>query len=274
MCIILEKTHKDPVAQLLYEKFEEDKTKATDSGDDLRARAEAILAQHEANAATYAQSFDEPDPFPFEEIPQGTTTRDLAEGGRLFLFADGANLVTTTQGAYHYVTADGQCAQLDPDGAELRAPDGKVFRIQIQAQDTTHDAANIQGLPTHIIPTDLGNNRYRVQLPSQAVLTVAYDQGLITIANPNGTLTVLGLNHFEGIAGEKVVTRRVGGDAIGFETDAHFQGMISPDGTLYLTTPTGLDLIFNLAPPADQEPRNQDGPNQAPFLGPCESMHV
>ena len=273
MSLILEKTYKDPIAQLLYEKFKEDKANGSGIGDDLRARAEAILAQHEANAANYAQSFDEPDPYPFQEIPQGTTVRDLADGGRLFLFADGANLVSTGT-AYHYVTADGQCAQLDQDGHQLRAPGGKVFNIQDQAQDTTHTVANIEGLPTHIIPTDLGGNRYRVQLPSLATLTVAYDQGLITIVNPNGTLAVLGPERFEGIAGENVQTRKVGGDAIGFETDANFQGMMSPDGILYLTTPTGLDLVFNLAQPDDQEPQELNGPQPAPFLGPCESMHV
>ena len=237
----------------------------------IRAEAQAVLEAHAGSTQDYLQQIDEPEPtdfHPFLSGPEGTTVRNLPQGGRLLTLVDGVMVRVSSEGELIFIGEDGIAAPLEPArGGVVQLPDGRVLTLKPEAIRTTHEAGGIEGLPLDIDPVQVAEGRYRVELPGGTRLDVSHHERAAVIGNPDGTTDIIGLARIEGI-GEEVRVRLVPGGAKGFEAlgNGH-RGIVEADGTIHLATANGLDLVIRF--PDEEELERDTGPDD-PVTTLCE----
>ena len=139
--------------------------------------------------------------------------------------------------------------------------------LKPEAVRVTHEAAGIEGLPLDIDPVEIGEGRYRVELPGGARLDVSHPNRMAVIGNADGTVDIVGLTRIEGI-GEEVEVRSVPGGARGFAAlGSGHRGIVEADGTIHLTMTNGFDLVIRF--PNRAEWNDIAGLGEPPSLG-CE----
>ncbi len=245
-----------------------------EASEAIRAEAQAVLDAHTQNAQDCLQQIDEPespDFHPFVSAPEGTSVRDLPDGGRLLTLVDGALVRVSAEGGLTFVGEDGTATPLEPArGGIVRLPDGRTLTLKPEAIRATHEAAGIEGLPLDIDPVQVADGRYRVELPGGTRLDVSHPERAALISNTDGTVDVVGLTRIEGI-GEEVQVRAVPGGARGFAAMASgHRGIVEVDGTIHLATASGLDLVIRF-PDAD-DPGREPIPVDPPTVD-CEERN-
>lgn len=219
-----------------------------EASEAIRAEAQAVLDAHAKSTQDYLDQLDESEPtdfYPFVSAPEGTTVHDLADGGRLLTLADGAIVRIGADGGLVFIGDDGVAVPLEPAlGGIVELPDGRTLTLKLEAIRVTHEAAGIEGLPFDIDPVEIGEGRYRVELPGGTRLDVSHRDRAAVIGNADGTVDVVGLTRIEGI-GEEVEVRSVPGGARGFAAlESGHRGIVEADGTIHLTTTQGLNLVI------------------------------
>ena len=219
-----------------------------EASEAIRAEAQAVLDAHAESAQEYLRQVGEPEPpdfHPFVSAPEGTSVRDLPDGGRLLTLVDGALVRVSAESGLIFVGEDGVATPLEPArGGIVRLPDGRTLTLKPEAIRVTHEAAGIEGLPLDIDPVQVAEGCYRVELPDGIRLDVSHPERAAVISNTDGTVDVVGLTRIEGI-GEEVQVRPVSGGARGFAAMASgHRGIVEADGTIHLATANGLDLVI------------------------------
>ena len=219
-----------------------------DASEAIRAEAQAVLDAHAEGAQDYLQQIDEPEPtdfHPFVSAPEGTTVRDLPDGGRLLTLVDGAMVRISGDGGLTFIGEDGAAVPLEPArGGIVRLPDGRELTLKTEAIRATHEAVGIEGLPFDLDAVQVADGRYRVELPGGTRLDVSHRERAAVLGNPDGTVDIVGLTRIEGI-GEAMQVRPVPGGAKGFAAGlSGHRGIVEADGTIHLTTTNGLDLVI------------------------------
>ena len=237
----------------------------------IRAEAQAVLEAHAESTQDYLQQIDEPEPtdfHPFLSAPEGTSVRDLPDGGRLFTLVDAAMVRVSADGGLIFIGEDGVAVGLEPArGGIVRLPDGRELTVKPEAGRATHEAAGIEGLPLDIDPVQVAEGRYRVELPGGFRLDVFHRERSAVVGNTDGTTDIIGLARIEGIA-EEVRVRLVPGGAKGFEVMGNgHRGIVEADGTIHLATANGLDLVIRF--PDEEELERDTGPDD-PVTTLCE----
>lgn len=235
--------------------------------EEMRLEAQRILDAHAQSAQEYLRQVEEPVPVdyhPFESMPIGTTVRDLPDGGRLFAFSDGAFLRVFPDGRMSVIDEDGTPVSVgSPVGGKVTLPDGRELYLVSDAVKVTHEAAGIEGLPDSVEPVLASPGRYTVVLPDGTRIDVYQSEKAIAVANPSGTIDVLGLSRIYGI-GEEVQARSISGGAKSFRAlETGHAGMIEADGTIRLTLASGLDPVFRF--PESAPGSGDDDPGAACF---------
>ncbi len=222
-----------------------------EASEAIRAEAQAVLDAHAKSTQDYLDQMDEPEPtdlHPFVSAPEGATVRDLVDGERLLTLVDGAMVRVGADGGLIFIGDDGVAVPLEPArGGIVELPDGRTLVLKPDAVRVTHETAGIEGLPLDIDPVEIGEGRYRVELPGGTRLDVSHPNRMAVIGNTDGTVDIVGLTRIEGI-GEEVEVRPVPGGARGFtaQESGHW-GIVEADGTIHLSTATGLDLVIRFA---------------------------
>ena len=242
-----------------------------EASEAIRVEAQAALEAHAENAQEYLQQVETPEPVdfhPFLSAPEGTTVRDLPDGGRLLTLVDAAMIRVDADGGLILIGEDGVAVGLEPArGGIVRLPDGRTLTLKPEAIRTTHEAAGIEGLPLDIDPVQVAEGRYRVELPGGTRLDVSHRERAAVIGNTDGTTDIVGLARIEGI-GEEVEIRLVAGGAKGFEAlRSRHRGIVEADGTIHLATANGLDLVIRF--PDGEELEGDTGPDN-PLTMHCE----
>ena len=226
-----------PYLSQIHDRLDEIKTllqQSHEASEAIRAEAQAVLDAHAESAKDYLRQVDEPAPadfHPFASAPEGTTVRDLPDGGRLLTLSDAAMVRVSAEGGLTFIGEDGAAVPLEPArGGIVRLPDG----------------------------------RYRVELPGGIRLDVSHRERVAVIGNVDGTVDVVGLTRIEGI-GEEVEARPVPGGARAFAAmvSGH-RGIVEAAGTIHLATASGLDLVIRF--PEGDQPDQAAGPDNPPTL--------
>ncbi len=243
-----------------------------EASEAIRAEAQAVLDAHAKSTQDYLDQVDEPDPtdfHPFASAPEGTTVRDLVDGGRLFTLVDGTMVRVGADGGLVFIGDDGVAVPLESArGGIVELPDRRTLVLVPEAIRVTHEAAGIEGLPFDIDPVEVGDGRYRVELPGGTRLDVSHPNRTAVIGNTDGTVDVVGLIRIEGI-GEKIEVRSVPGGARGFAAlESGHRGILEADGTIHLTMTNGLDLVIRFPNRDDWD--QLSGPSD-PMTLRCES---
>ena len=263
-----------PYLSQIHDRLAEIKTlheQSHEASEAIRAEAQAVLEAHAESTQDYLQQIDEPEPtdfHPFLSAPEGTSVRDLPDGGRLFTLVDAAMVRVSADGGLIFIGEDGIAVGLEPArGGIVRLPDGRELTVKPEAGRATHEAAGIEGLPLDIDPVQVAAGRYRVELPGGTRLDVSHYERSVVVGNPDGTVDILGLTRMEGIS-EEVEVRLVPGGAKGFEAlDSGHRGIVEADGTIHLATANGLDLVIRF--PDEEELERDTGPDD-PITTLCE----
>ena len=264
-------TEDTPYLRQIHDRLDEIKTlqrQSHEASEAIRAEAQAVLDAHAESARDYLEQVDAPEPadfHPFVSAPEGTTVRDLPDGGRLFTLIDAAMVRVGVEGGLMFIGEDGAAVPLEPArGGIVRLPDGRTLTLNPEAIRVTHEAAGIEGLPLDIDPVEVAEGRYRVELPGGIRIDVSHGEGAAVIGNTDGTVDVVGLTRIEGI-GEEVEVRPVPGGARAFASvvSGH-RGIVEAGGTIHLTTANGLDLVIRF--PDGDEPDQSGGPDDPPTL--------
>ena len=263
-----------PYLRQIHDRLDEIKKlqqQSYEASEAIRAEAQAVLDAHAESTQDYLQQVDEPEPVdfhPFVSAPEGTTVRDLADGGRLLTLIDGAMVRASPEGGLIFIAEDGAATPLKPArGGIVQLPDGRTLTLEPDAIRVTHEAAGMEGLPFDIDPVEVAEGRYRVELPGDIRLDVSHRDRAAVVGNPDGTVAVVGLTRIEGI-GEEVEVRPVPGGAKAFAAlGSGHRGIVEADGTIHLTTPNGLDLVIRF--PEGDQPGPVSGPND-PLTLLCE----
>ena len=222
--------------------------KSHEASEAIRAEAQAVLDSHAKSTQEYLDQMDEPEPIdfhPFLSAPEGTTVRDLADGGRLLTLVDGAMVRVGADGSLIFIGDDGVAEPIEPArGGIVELPDGRTLVLKPDAIRVTHEAAGIEGLPFDIDPAEVGDGRYRVEFSGGTRLDVSHPNRTAVIGNTDGTVDLVGLNRIEGI-GEEVEVRPVPGGARAFAAlESGHRGIVEADGTIHLSTAGGLDIVI------------------------------
>ncbi len=238
--------------------------------EEMRLEAQRILDAHAQSAQEYIRQVEEPVPVdyhPFESMPAGTTMRDLPDGGRLFAFSDGAFLRVFPDGQMSVIDDGGTPVSVGtPVGGKVTLPDGRELSLVSDAFKVTHEAAGIEGLPDGVEPVLASPGRYTVVLPDGTRIDVYQSEKAVAVANPSGTIDVLGLSRIYGI-GEEVQARSISGGAKSFRAlGSGHAGMIESDGTIHLMLSSGLDLVFRFP----EDSGGESNPNNGPTCFECE----
>jgi hypothetical protein len=239
----------------------------------LRTEAQTVLQAHAQGAQEYLQQVDQPEPidyFPFIAMPAGTTVRDLPDGGRLFILADGVLVRANAENSIVCIGLDASAVVLDPaHGGVVTLPDGRELTFHPSVLTATHEAAGIEGLPLDIDPVLVAEGRYRIDLPDGFRLDVNHEAHMVVICNPAGTIDILGIDRIDGV-GEKVTVRLLAGGAKGFscEESGH-GGLIETDGTIHLSLNSGQDLIIRF-PNVLEQPEDGSDSSDEPCILICE----
>ena len=215
----------------------------------MRQEAQRILALHEQSAGQYLRRLDDDaDAHPFQSVPAGTTIRDLPDGGRLFLFSDGAFLRVLPDGGLVSIGEDGAAMPVSPTRAgKVTLPGGMELDLVSDAIAVTHDACGVEGLPHDVEAVLAADGRYTAALPDGIRLDVPRQERLVIIINPTGTVNVVGIARIEGI-GEEVQARSISGGSRSFRAmESGHAGMIEADGTIHLSLASGLDLVIRFS---------------------------
>jgi hypothetical protein len=218
------------------------------TSEQMRLEAQRILDAHAQSAQEYIRQIEEPVPVdyhPFESMPVGTSVRDLPDGGRLFSFSDGAFLRVFPDGQMSVIDESGTPVPIGGAvGGKIMLPDGRELSLIPDALRVTHEAAGIEGLPDGVEPVLASPGRYTVVLPDGTRLDVYQSERAVAVANPSGTIDVLGISRTYGI-GEDVQARSVSGGAKSFRAaESGHAGMIEADATIHLSMSSGLALII------------------------------
>ena len=199
-----------PYLSQIHDRLAEIKTlheQSHEASEAIRAEAQAVLEAHAESTQDYLQQIDEPEPtdfHPFLSAPEGTSVRDLPDGGRLFTLVDAAMVRVSADGGLIFIGEDGVAVGLEPArGGIVRLPDGRELTVKPEAGRATHEAAGIEGLPLDIDPVQVAAGRYRVELPSGFRLDVFQRERSAVVGNTDGTTDIIGLARIEGI-GEEV----------------------------------------------------------------------
>ncbi|MBI2842756.1 MAG: hypothetical protein HYX78_05090 [Armatimonadetes bacterium] len=215
--------------------------------EQLQQEAQRVLALHEQSAGEYLRRLDDDaDAHPFQSVPAGTTIRDLPDGGRLFSFSDGVLLRVLPDGEMVSVGEDGAAIPVPPSRAgKVTLPGGRELSLVSDAITVTHESCGIEGLPHDVEPTLAADGRYTVTLADGTRLDVLRREKLIVIANPTGTVNIVGIGRIEGV-GEEVQARSISGGSKSFRAmESGHAGMIEVDGTIHLSLASGLDLAIH-----------------------------
>ena len=263
-----------PYLRQIHDRLAEIKTLHEQShlaSEAIRAEAQAVLEAHAGSTQDYLQQIDEPEPtdfHPFLSAPEGTSVRDLPDGGRLFTLVDAAMVRVSADAGLIFIGEDGIAVGLEPArGGIVRLPDGRELTVKPEAGRATHEAAGIEGLPLDIDPVQVAEGRYRVELPGGFRLDVFHRERFVVVGNTDGTADIVSLTRIEGI-GEEVEVRLVPGGAKGFEAlDSGHRGIVEADGTIHLATANGLDLVIRF--PDEEELERDTGPDD-PVTTLCE----
>ncbi|MCB2141315.1 hypothetical protein KQH29_00060 [bacterium] len=226
----------------------------------IRQEAQTVLDAHAEAAQNYMgqlQTQPEPDWYPFESVPVGTSVRDLESGGRLFGLPNADQVRVNADGKMVFIGADGEAQPLAPPvNRQITLPGGLVLILRAEAVRVTHEAAMVEGLPWDVTPEQVAAERHSVALPGGIRLDVNHAEHSATVINPTGTVVLLGLPRIEGI-GEEVEIRLIAGGAKGFAAlESGHRGIIESGGTIHLNLSNGLDLVIRF--PADS-PTSGDG---------------
>ena len=184
-----------PYLRQIHDRLEEIKQlqqQSHEASEAIRAEAQAVLDAHAESAQDYLKQVDEPEPtdfHPFLSAPEGTTVRDLPDGGRLFTLIDAAMVRASPEDGLTFIGDDGAAVPLEPArGGIVRLPDGRTLTLKPEAVRVTHEAAGIEGLPLDIEPVEVAAGRYRVELPSGTRLDVSHQDRAVVLGNTDGTV--------------------------------------------------------------------------------------
>ena len=215
----------------------------------MRLEAQKILDAHAHSAQEYIRQIEEPVPedyYPFVLMPVGTSVRDLADGGRLFVFSDGTFLRVSADGKMSVIDENGMAVSVESAiGGKIILPDGRELTLIADAVKVTHEAAGIEGLPDGIKPQVASEGRYSILLPDGTRMEVYQSEKSAAIINTSGTIDVLGISRIYGI-GEEVQSRTITGGAKSFKAlESRHAGMIEAGGTIHLSLSSGNDLVIH-----------------------------
>ncbi len=217
------------------------------AGEAIRQEAQGVLQAHARAAQNYLKQLPtdpEPDWFPFESLPTGTTVRELADGGRLFGLPSADQIRVLPDGSMVFIGNNGTSSAVPPPrGRQVSLPNGMVFILRAEAVRTTHEAAGIAGLPWNIEPTRVAETRYSAALPGGIRLDVNHTERSATLINPAGTVVCLSPERIEGIGETVEVTFIAGGSKSFAAQESGHRGVLEADGTLHLALSNGLDLV-------------------------------
>lgn len=218
------------------------------ASEQMRLEAQRILDAHAQSAQEYIRQVEEPVPvdyYPFTSMPAGTTVRDLPDGGRMFGFTDGSFLRVFPDGAMSHIDECGAPMSVGTAvGGKVILPGGRELSLVVDAFKVTHEAAGIEGLPDGIEPVLASPGRYTVVLSDGTRLDVYQSERAVAVANPCGTIDVLGISRIYGIS-EEVEARSISGGSRSFRAlESGHAGMIEADGTIHLSLSNGLDLVI------------------------------
>lgn len=234
----------------------------------MRQEAQRILALHEQSAGEYLRRLDDDaDAHPFQNVPAGTTIRELPDGGRLFSFSDGAFLRVLPDGEMVSVGEDGAATPVAASRAgKVTLPGGLELSLVSDAIAVTHESCGVEGLPHDVEPTLASDGRYSVMLSGGVRLDVLRRERLAIIVNPTGTVNVIGIGRIEGI-GEEVQARSISGGSKSFRAmESGHAGMIEADGTIHLSVASGLDLVIRF----QQDPGDGSGDDNESVCFDCQ----
>ena len=111
-----------PYLRQIHDRLEEIKQlqqQSHEASEAIRAEAQAVLDAHAESAQDYLKQVDEPEPtdfHPFLSAPEGTTVRDLPDGGRLFTLIDAAMVRASPEDGLTFIGDDGAAVVGNPDG--------------------------------------------------------------------------------------------------------------------------------------------------------------
>jgi len=236
--------------------------------EQLRQEAQGVLALHRESAGEYLRRLDDDaDAHPFQSVPTGTTIRDLPDGGRLFSFSDGSFLRVLPDGGMVSVGQDGVSKPVAlPRAGKVTLPGGMELDLVSDAVRVTHESCGIEGLPHDVEPTLAADGRYTVTLPDGTRLDVLRRERLVVVANPTGTVNIMGIGRIEGV-GEEVHARSISGGSKSFRAmESGHAGMIEADGTIHLSLASGLDLVIRFP----QDSSDGSGADNGPICFDCQ----
>jgi len=233
-------------------------TTTHEASEAIRGQAEAALIANQEQVAIYLQNVneplvepDEPDPYPFLELPAGFAVRYLPDGGRLFTLSTGDQLRVSTDGALAFIGADGQAQALEAGGGNVVLPDGMVLPLNPQALRSTLETAlvSIAGLTEDIEAEQVAAGRYRLVLGA-SVLHVDHSARTATLTQYSGEWLLLSYPRTQAF-GEDCQTGILPGGLKHFATvKTGTRGIIQLDGTIELATAEGLDIVIRFPEPA------------------------
>lgn len=221
----------------------------------------AVLDSHKESVQRYLQVIEQPeqiDTYPFQELPAGTSARDLSDGGKLFLFSDGSNILFNLEGSLVAPNARGETSALEPSGGNrIMLSDGRELKLAPKAIHVTHESTGIEGLPQGVEPIKVAATRYRIDLPSGVRIDVEQQRKIVMVCDVSGSILAVGIDKTEGYA-EEVEVSLLDNGSKGFQAkETGHKGMVEADGTVHLSLAQGDDLIFRFPGSAD-DPVNQE----------------
>ncbi len=241
---VMDPSFSNPVAYQLHLSFQ--------ASQALQQEAQAALEAHQQAAESYNQALEQPDFSPFVSLPNGTETKDLANGERLFVLPDGAFLQTTPATHFLFVDQTGVPYQLSEIAGFVSLPDGRRFELVASARGS-HTLDWIEGLPASVQPVQVDDARFRLVFPNELRLEVSVPDRTAVVIDPNGSVLVLGKG-LQAYADQLTINLLKNGGRGFAATRAGHRGFVEQNGDILLSLATGEDLVIHF-------PKESDGPS-------------
>ena len=215
----------------------------------LQQQAQQTLQTHQQQAQAHRDKMTQeapPDVYPFVSLPAGTQVRDLPDGHRLFILADGMMIKTNSDHTLA-VTVDGISQVVTPGpGTTVTVSPGRSYTLVPTWIETTSEHAGIAGLPASAQVTKLAEQRFSIELEPYRLL-IDHAARTLAMINPCGSIILLGAVRSEGIGDTVTVRPRDDGGQAFACADSGHRGVIEPDGTMHLALHDGSSLVVRFS---------------------------